>query len=510
MIFGGGKDKNRERKENGGKVRPEKEHEELLQEKSGEFDELFDNDGSHKKKPRSGLKKALAIIAGVLLLAVAALSTYGWAFYEQVQEPQRVLLDDVTFEESYDVGEVFSEHIVNIALLGFDRGWGREDLGEYLFRPDMLAIFSIDFQKDEVSVVRIPRDSYVPIHGMGGMHDKVNHSFFYGYYYGGGEDRDEDGLRYTLQTVSNVLGGIPIHYYVSVDMYSVIELVDAMGGIYYEVEEAIYDEHWDVGRLLVPEGPQVMDGETYLRYLQYRGDRGDKGRIDRQMDLLMETFIYLREEGKITDIPTTYRIYKDYVDTDLSYSQIAALAFYARDLEEPEENLNLYTLSGGNQTKDGIYYLVLNQEERVRIIEEVFDIKAEKWPPIVLEDSPEYIEEQERKRREEEREKERELDWDPFEDEENGQEGNGSDDDEAAAPDDNNDMAVVPELRGKTVDEAKAILAERGFSVADVHYRHYNHLAKGLVMYSEPLPGQSVPKGTVFDLIVSDGPEEDQ
>jgi len=509
MVFGRGKEKDRERKESGGEVHPDGRQEEFPQDNGGEFDELFDDKGPQKKKPRSSFKIALAVIAGVLVLAVAALGTYGWAFYEQVREPQRVLLDDVTFEETYDVGEVFSEHIVNIALLGFDRGWGREDLGEYLFRPDMLAIFSIDFKKDEVSVVRIPRDSYVPIHGMGGMHDKVNHSFFYGYYYGGGEDRDEDGLRYTLQTVSNVLGGIPIHYYVSVDMYSVIELVDAMGGIYYEVEEPIYDKHWDVGRLLVPEGPQVMDGKTYLRYLQYRGDRGDRGRIDRQMDLLMATFVYLREEGKITDIPTTYRIYKDFVDTDLSYSQIAALAFYARDLDEPEEDLNLYTLPGGNQTKDGIYYLVLNQEERVRIIEKVFGVKAERWPPIVLEDSPEYIEEQERKRREEERDKRREPGWDPFDDDENGQEVDGSDEDETAVPEDSDDLVVVPELRGKTVDEAKAALMERGFSVADVYYRYYNHLEAGLVMYSEPLPGQSVPRGTVFDLVVSDGPEEE-
>ena len=391
-------------------------------------------------KRRSSLKKALLIIALVLLVLVGAIVAYGWSFYEEVQETQRVMLDDVTFEENYDVDELFSEHILNIALLGFDRGWNREALGEYLFRPDMQAVFSIDFEKEQVSVVRIPRDSYVPIYNQGGMHDKANHAYFYGYYYGGSDDQHADGIRYTLQTMSNVLGGIPIHYYVSVDMYSIIELVDAVGGIYYEVEEAIYDEHWDIGRLLVPEGPQILDGKAYLRYLQYRGTpEGDVGRMDRQMELLMATYEYMRQEGKISDVPAIYRVYKDYVETDLSYTQIAALAFYARDIENPEESLNFHTLLGGNQTKDGIYYMVLNQEQRVNVIKDVFGIDADRWPHIVLQDSPEYIEEQERLRREEEREMRRprydedeeQDDLDPFEmrrDELLDRQSNGSED----------------------------------------------------------------------------------
>jgi len=284
------------------------------------------------KKRMSRLKKVLLTVAGLLVLGLAGAGAYAYTIYTEVREPQRILLDEVSFEKDYDVTEAFPEHTVNIALLGFDRGWDREwRHGEYLFRPDMLAVFSINFETEEVSVVRIPRDSYVPIYGMGGMHDKINHSFFYGYYYGNSDDREADGMEFTLNTLSKALGDIPLHYYVSVDMYSVIALVDAMGGIYFEVEETLYDRHWNVGEVLVPEGPQIMDGKTYLRYLQYRDPETgqDQGRMDRQMELMQETFLYLREEGRITDIPATYRIYKDYVETDLTYTQIASLAFLA-------------------------------------------------------------------------------------------------------------------------------------------------------------------------------------
>ncbi len=372
-----------------------------LEEQASEYTGRGERRRNHKK---GRLKKILLGAGGALLLLLAGVGAYAYALYSDVvQEPQRILLDEASFEQDYEVDSAFSDRTVNIALLGFDRGWGREKMEEDLFRPDAIGVFSIDFATGEVSVVRITRDAYVPIYGMGGMYDKINHSYRLGYQYGDGENSHKDGIKYTLNTISHTLGDIPIHYYVSVDMYSVIELVDAVGGIYYEVEETIYDKHYEVGRVLVPEGPQVMDGKTYLRYLQYRDDATDQdyGRIDRQMSLLEQTLVYLREKGKLTDIPSIYRIYKDYVETDLSYTQIAALAYFARDFNP--DNLHVYVLPGDGQTRDGIWYQILRQDERLEIIREVFGVEAERWPPIVLEDSPEYIEEQERLRREEER-----------------------------------------------------------------------------------------------------------
>jgi len=254
--------------------------------------DMTEQQRSKEKRMAGTTKKALLIIAAVIILLLVITGSYVFAFFNQVREPQRILLDDVVFEKKYNVSEEFSEHILNIGLLGFDRGWNRENLGQYLFRPDMQAVISINFDTNQIAVVRIPRDSYVPIHGTGGFHDKINHSYYYGYIRKS-EDNHNEGIQNTLKTMSYVLGDIPIHYYISVDMYSIVELVDAFGGIYYEVEETIYDHHWNVGAVLVPEGPQIMDGKTYLRFLQYRDDKTnqDYGRIDRQMDLLKHTFI---------------------------------------------------------------------------------------------------------------------------------------------------------------------------------------------------------------------------
>lgn len=372
----------------------------------------------------TGRLKKIALITGTVLAVVLITAViYLIIFYNQIQETQQVILEEVIdnqenhetniaiAQEDPDLNEVYSvfpEHIVNIALLGFDRGWDREGRGHYMFRPDVLALISIDFEQDQISVVRILRDSYVPIHDAEGFHDKMNHAYHYGYYAGDGEDQHADGVRYTLLTMSDVLGGVPIHYYLSVDMYSVIALVDALGGIYYDVEEEIVDEVWIFGVLLPPiePGPQVLDGTNYMRYLQYRDSRSGQeyGRIERQGQLLRETYHYLRENGRITDIPVIFNIYRDYVDTDLSYKKIAALANYALKMDFTDENLHFYTIEGSGQMKDGIYYEIISQEQRLEIIDKVFGVTVEPWPPIVLEDSPEYLQEQERERRLQERE----------------------------------------------------------------------------------------------------------
>jgi hypothetical protein len=240
-----------------------------------------------------------------------------------------------------------------------------------------------------------------------------------------------------------------------------------------------------------------MDGKTYLRYLQYRDDATsqDIGRIDRQMNLLKETFFYLREQGRITDIPATYRIYKDYVETDLSYKQIAALAYYARDLEVSDDNLHFYTVPGSGQMQDGIWYQVISQKDRLQIIKEVFGMDVEPWPPIVLVDSPEYLEEQERKRLEEEL---------GLDDQEDSSEENGG---EAEEQDDDLRRVRIPEVRGLSVAEAKDLLESRGFKVGLITERYYSFLDEGLVIESVPFVGNIALSGSEINLLVSKGPE---
>ncbi len=342
--------------------------------------------GEQLKKLRfkPGKKGILIALAAV---AAAAVLTFALVTYSQVHSPETILLNsDFDFDLDVDVNKEFSNRIVNIALIGYDRDRFRERY-THLFLPDMIMVASIDFEHNTVKFVRVPRDTYVPIYGTQGVKDKINHSYFHGYSRGSGGDRDEAGLRTTLQTISHLLGDIPIHYHFTVCMDAVIQLVDTMGGVHYDVEDTLYDHS---GNVLIHKGPQQLDGINFLAYVRHRDDSTgqDIGRIDRQMNLLMATFHYFKEQDRFKYIPVTYRVYKDYVNTNLSYMQIAALALYARDFEVTEESVQFFSLNGGGQSKDGIYYYVPYQDQRVSLIKQVFGLTAARWPTEVLRDTP--------------------------------------------------------------------------------------------------------------------------
>ncbi len=337
--------------------------------------------------PENWFKKHRKIILGAALgLILLAGAAYVLVNIYQIVHPEIVLGNpEYEFAPDENVDKQFSQKTVNIALLGFDRDQFREEYA-YLFLPDVILVAAVDFKENSVKFIRVPRDSYVPIHGRN-VKDKINHSFFHGYFYGTGKDKDDAGLNTTLQTVSHVLGGIPIHYYVSVSMDAVIQLVDAMGGVHYKVEKRIYDKQ---GNVILFEGLQDLDGISFLTYARYREDATgqDIGRINRQMDLLLAAFDHFKEQGRFKYIPVTYRVYKDHVHTNLSYKQIAALAYYASTFEKTEDTVKTYTLLGSSQTKDGIWYWALNQSYRVQLIREVFGFNTEQWPTDVLRDTP--------------------------------------------------------------------------------------------------------------------------
>ncbi len=325
------------------------------------------------------------IIIGIVGLVILAGGVYAAISLLQIANLERILLDQDDFSSGveYSVDEEFPENIVNIAILGFDRNAEREEYS-FLFLPDFLAVITINFETDEVAFVRVLRDSYVPI-SVTGVKDKINHSYYHGYMHGSGPDRDANGLKCTLDTLSTVLGGIPIQYYVSVDMDGLAYMVDALGGVEHRVKENLYDKY---GNRILKKGVHHFSGEEFVLYVRHRDDNTgqDVGRAYRQFDILEDLFESVRDKGMLKNIPTFFKVYRDYINTNLTLKQVAALAYYARNIDPTDDMF--YCLDGTSQTKDGIWYWVLDQAQRVRLIREVFGITVAAWPQEVLTDTP--------------------------------------------------------------------------------------------------------------------------
>lgn len=130
----------------------------------------------------------------------------------------------------------FMKNRVNILMLGWDESPERNDESSELyrdeennFRSDVIMLLTVDFENKTVDLISVPRDTYAPIYNVEG-HFKINAAF------AKGGSAKGDGFNYAMNTVSALLG-VPIRYYAGVNMAGMKAVVDAMGGVDYDVED---------------------------------------------------------------------------------------------------------------------------------------------------------------------------------------------------------------------------------------------------------------------------------
>ena len=308
------------------------------------------------------------------LLLLSSLGLGGAALWKHVLNPGQL------FQEGDQWSEHFDGSRVNLVLLGFDRTASRDQRYK-IYRPDTIMIASIDLRKPSVSLVNIPRDSYVKINGTGG-YDKINHAYMYGYFQSGAEDPDKNGVETVLKTIEDFLGGVPLHYYIRLDMDGAVKIIDHLGGFYYDVEIDVI-ARTGRGRVLLKKGYQHLNGKKFMRYIRNRAVGGDLGRTQRQQKIVIAAFKQLRRQGRLSELPALYRTLKEHVETDLKPQQIAALAMLGRKIEP--ESINTHVFSGEMQYAprgkiDALNYWVIDERARVKLIREVFGARVALLP----------------------------------------------------------------------------------------------------------------------------------
>jgi len=167
----------------------------------------------------------------------------------------------------------------NILILG-KGGEGHEapDL------TDTLVLASVDFDKNAVSFLSIPRDIWIE-----SLRIKLNSA-----YYWGNERQENGGLILAKSSVEEIIGS-PVHYAVVIDFVLFKDLIDEVGGIEVDVEDSFVDHRYPIpGRendecdddpkflcryetIEFRKGLQFMDGDTALKFVRSRNAEGDEG-----------------------------------------------------------------------------------------------------------------------------------------------------------------------------------------------------------------------------------------
>jgi len=136
-------------------------------------------------------------------------------------------------------------------------------------RSDVNMIMTVNPETREILLTSIPRDMYVPLHSYGAM-DKLTHSGIY-------------GVEETITTVEDWLD-IEINYFIRVNFSTLVDIVDALGGVDVESDQAFTT----VSGYSFSAGTNHVSGEEALAFARERKAfaAGDRVRVENQQRVL--------------------------------------------------------------------------------------------------------------------------------------------------------------------------------------------------------------------------------
>ncbi len=147
----------------------------------------------------------------------------------------------------------------NVLVSGTDT---RTDEIDTASRSDVIMVATINPKTNKVLFTSLPRDTYYPL-TCTGEYDKLTHA----------SAKSMDCL---VNTVEDILD-ININYYIKANFYTVINMIDAVGGIDIEVDQAFYgqDENDVKNAYYFSPGMTHMDGSMALSYARERHSFSD-------------------------------------------------------------------------------------------------------------------------------------------------------------------------------------------------------------------------------------------
>lgn len=292
-------------------------------------------------------RTVLAVIIIVLMAAIGFAGYSIWSLYNS--------LHSVNPASTNTRSTLNLHQRVNILLLGSDSRQ-KDDPG----RSDSIILLGLDPVSKKIRIMSIPRDLHVNIPGHG--YDKINSTTNPNYFSGG-------GIPLLEKTIQSIIPGITINYYAKTDFAGFEKIIDALGGVTINVEEAMHYRAVDVNINLKP-GVQHMDGKTALGYARFRmdavGDFGfwngeEHGRVARQKNLIKAVIAQTVSIRNVWKLPPVIRAVESALTTDLLPNDMLRLALTFKDTTD--KNVTTISFPGLPRNIDGTSYVVVSPED---------------------------------------------------------------------------------------------------------------------------------------------------
>ena len=284
-----------------------------------------------KKKRANRGERAAVTLLSLLFLVVAAAAVVKYVV--RAAEPDAGKEDKKTEQDSAQQeggdgietianGKERKKYCYTILLSGVDNDAGGSD-------TNMLMRF--DAENNAIDIVSLPRDSLM----------SNGHKLNYAYNNGG-----TDKLRSEIED----LLGVPVDFYVSVNLKGFVALIDQIGGVEFDVPcDMDYDDPYQDLHIHFTKGPRHLNGQEAMEVVRFRHNNDgtgygteDIGRIGTQQAFLKAVAQKLL---KLENIPAMAEVFLKYVKTDLTLGNLVWLGNEALNMGGMDA-ISFHTLPG--------------------------------------------------------------------------------------------------------------------------------------------------------------------
>lgn len=326
--------------------------------------QIEDKNKKNKRKKKKTWKKVLIVILLILIMII------GWFAYRTYKNGGGLsgMLATVV---GHDENTKKNLKEIKVLVLGVST-----DLDSELTDTIMVASYNPNTQK--ANLLSIPRDTFT-----GKYKNKATASQKINALYNINKNPQK-----TLDAV-NEITGLDIQYYVLVRTEALIKLVDAIGGVEFNVPiDMKYDDQTQDLHIDLKAGVQKLNGDKAEQLLRWRHSNykngvmttypseygnDDFGRMRTQRDFIVETLKQTLKPGNIFKIGEILEIAHKNVETNLELSYIKDYIPYA--VEFNTENMTTATLPGTTpdmKETNNVSVFIVDKKESEKLIQSMF------------------------------------------------------------------------------------------------------------------------------------------
>lgn len=340
-------------------------------------EQIETKENKKKKKKKNGkIRKVIKVILLLLLVALIIYACYFAYHYHQHTtnmegknyDPLSATALGIDPEKLKTIGRI------NLLILG------ESGIGDGYKLTDSIMVASYNPQTQQASLLSIPRDTYVGKRNKDTATPNYLASYKMNAVYRNGENIPE-----TIECVSN-LTGIELENYILIDTDAIIEIVDAIGGVKFNVPiDMDYDDLNQDLHIHLKAGEQIIDGAKAEQLLRFRHNQdgtsypveygdNDIGRMRTQREFITETAKQLLKIENVTKVVNLLDIVFSNIQTNLDMQTLKYYIPYIFKFDT--SNIVSDVLPGESEQCNGIWIYTANKTQTKQIVQDLFTDKV--------------------------------------------------------------------------------------------------------------------------------------